>query len=484
MKKMISMALALILMLTLAACGGDKTVTAPDDSVYKADVQAYITDVLDSTAEISIFEKKSADLNGSTLTATCVAIYNGAEGQTMATFILTYVSGKDGWTLDKCRVEMDESNAPADSNTPSETTPPATTPPPATTTPPAPEVTISDNWKDFTIELDGHVYQLPCRYEEFAKNGFVIGTSYSDVQETDKLGGYTRVSVYLTNGAVDFNADLINLSGNARIAKDCDIGGISIAASDNLGLKLAKGIHSLSTVEEVQAAFGTPSSISTYDDSTSMSFSAGDYVDMKFYIDDNTKYNTITLRNYIADERDVTETSNERPAYLNTYVAPGSMSNSPTSTQFQLDGVVYHLPCPLSTFTDNGWTIKSDSIGYLGAYNQSSGMTLEKNGVNLYVSLKNFADVQVGSANCAVSDVSFYSYDFEDVDSNFLTFPSGLNINSTLDDIAKACQDFETYDGSSYVSYSAQNDDYTWTIKYVRYDDYLVVSIKDIIWDY
>ena len=94
MKKIICLSLTLVLMLMLAACGGDQTVSAPDDSVYKADIQSYITELLDSSAQVRIFEKHSADLSGNTLTVTCSAVYEGDMGQNIATFVLTYVSSK------------------------------------------------------------------------------------------------------------------------------------------------------------------------------------------------------------------------------------------------------------------------------------------------------------------------------------------------------------------------------------------------------
>ena len=485
MKRLISMVLALVLVLALAACG-DKTVSAPDDSVYKADVQDYITEFLDSSAKISIFEKKTADLNGSTLTATCVAIYEGDEGQSMGTFTLTYISGKNGWELDGCSVEMEESNNEPTESTPAASTPPETTVPPQTT---APAANLSDDWKEFTFELDGHVYTLPCHCQEFAKNGWNLSPSYDIDPTTYKLAGYSEVTyVKLTNGAVDIYVDFANNSGNARVVSDCDIVSVTIEASDNLGLKLAKGIHCLSTVEEIQAAYGTPDSMSSNSDYTSLDYGTDYDVMMEFTIwSSDTTDNEITLTNNVPTDRDATVSSTERPAYLDTYVAPTSMSNAATSTQFELDGVVYHLPCPLSVFIDNGWTIKSDSVGYLGAgnYSYSSGMTLQKDGIKFYVGLKNFAEVQVESANCAVYSVDFDEDYMEDAPSGFLKVPTGITFDSTAEDLAKACAGFELYEGSSSVSYTAEDQDYTWKVKYYLYEGTdLSIEIEDEVWDY
>lgn len=482
MKKMISVLLVLVMVLAMTACGS-ASVTEPGEAAYKADVQDYITDVMDATAEITIFEKKGAELNGDTLTVTCVAMHSGEAGDQMSTFILTYVNDGKAWNLDKCRVEQGQENQ----EDPQEETDPVETEPPTEATEPSDELTLSDDWKDFTFEMMGETYQLPCRYQVFVDNGFVLDVDYSDMTEDSELAGYSRAYAYLTNGAVRFYVDIINLSGNARAIADCDIGGIEIEASDNMGLKLAQDIHCLSTAEEVQAVFGTPSSINTTTDYTSMSYELDDYVEMSFYIyNSNTTYNEISLRNFVADERDATEPCTERPAYLDNYTAPTELSSKADATQFKLDGVIYQLPCPLSTFVDNGWTVSRDSIGYLGAYNSNSGMTLEKDGVKLYVELTNFAKVEMISEHCAVTEVEFQESYLKDVSSSFLKLPSGLKITASLEEIAEACKKFECSEYSSSTTYSASDDSYTWKVSYYMYLDgeKLTVTIKNENWTY
>lgn len=106
MKKYLSAILAVAMLLSLAACGA--TLEEPDSSVYQADVQEYITEILDETAEISAFEKKSSGINGDSLLVVCIATYAGDAGEEKGEFTLTYVKNGNKWKLDKCRVDLEQ----------------------------------------------------------------------------------------------------------------------------------------------------------------------------------------------------------------------------------------------------------------------------------------------------------------------------------------------------------------------------------------
>ena len=66
----------------------------------------------------------------------------------------------------------------------------------------------------------------------------------------------------------------------------------------------------------------------------------------------------------------------------------------------KLDGKIYSLPCPVSEFTDAGWTIQRDSAGKLGGGNYNAyGMTLVKGDYSIDVGLYNFDDLETYSTN-------------------------------------------------------------------------------------
>ena len=484
MKKYVSLLLAVILVLSMTACSS--TATEPETSVYKADVQEYITEILDDTAEISIFEKKSSDLNGDKLTVVCVAMYSGEAGEQKGEFTLTYVKNGKTWELDKCRVNLDdESNSDKiPDNTEATTVPTTEATEPAAT---AGVTEISDNWKDFTFSMGGAVYQLPAHYQNFVANGWKLDGTRSDITEDDMVAGYSRVYIYLTNGAVYFDAEIINLSGHARAVKDCDIGAITIQANDNLDLKLSSGIGCLSTVEDIQKAYGTPSDMNTSTDYSSLKYEVDTYISMRFYIyNSKTTYNEITLRNFVASERDVTVAKEERPAYLDTYVAPTELGSDINSTRFMLDGVVYQLPCPLDAFTDNGWTIKSDSIGTLGAWNDEYGVTIVKGDYRVYLTMINLSDYETYTKNCAVSAVSFEGNYFKGAPKDIVQLPGGTNLWSTVEEVQDLYKDFSRYDGTYSTSFSYDSKDYTEKVKYSFWKDnnYGSIEVKNENWNY
>ena len=484
MKKLLCILLAMLMVLSLAACGG--TPDEPGRDVYKDDIQEYITDVLDDSAEITSFKKQSSDVDGEELTVICVVEFSGANGTSKGEFTLTYeLDGKD-WELEKCRVELDEEGQTTTEPTRKEETK-ETEPTPTIGTVVAGPSAVSDNWKDFTFTLEGKVYGLPTHYQNFVNNGWKIDGTRSDIGEDDKIPGYTRVYLYLSNGNTYFSAELTNMSGHARVAKDCDITEITIEANDELDLQLTGGIHCLSTVDEVQAAYGAPSSINSYTDYASLKYEVDSYIYMSFLIyGETTKYNEITLCNVVAQERDATTPKDERPSYLDDYVAPTELGSDVTSTVFQLDGVLYQLPCPVEEFLNNGWTVKRDSIGSLGAGNDEYGLTLTKDDCDINLTMINYSEYETYTKYCAVSGISISGYEFKDAPKDIVQLPGGVTNWTPLADAEAVYTGFSRYDGTYTTSLTYNSDDYTVEVRYAYWneDGYADIEMENENWEY
>lgn len=110
MKKAISVLLVVLFLLCLGGCGGGKAPQKPDNTVYRSDIQDYIKEVLDDTATISVFEVAGSTAEDGILTVSCVAMYSGNTGENKGTFTLTYSNDGKVWTLEKCRVDLDQNN--------------------------------------------------------------------------------------------------------------------------------------------------------------------------------------------------------------------------------------------------------------------------------------------------------------------------------------------------------------------------------------
>lgn len=280
--------------------------------------------------------------------------------------------------------------------------------------------------------------------------------------------GYT-----LTNGSVQITAELINMSGNVKRIRDCYIGGLTIETKDNMDFSIAKGIDCTATQDEVTEAFGPADRTSSYTGATSVEYEFGDYNRVTFYFNtSSTTYSSISLRNFVTMPDDATVTSQVRPEYLDRYQAPDSLSADVTQTQFQLDGKIYSLPCPVSEFTDAGWTIQRDSAGKLGGGNYNAyGMTLVKGDYSIDVGLYNFDDLETYSTNCAVYEVELSTREIEDAPAGYVTLPGWLMLTSSPADVEAMCPSFKKLEGGSSVSYTYEDEDYTVKIKYYFYQD-------------
>lgn len=168
----------------------------------------------------------------------------------------------------------DPTSAPTDAPTdPSPTAPEPTVPTDSPANPdpdPNPELTLSDDWKDFTFQLGNKVYQFPCTPQDFADNGWIL--AYGLVYPDTIMSGYSHSTIEINDQAgFEFSAEIINNTPRTLVASECLIynihftidfstdgwNGIPTSSADKL--KLAGGISYSSTMEEIKNAWGEPS---------------------------------------------------------------------------------------------------------------------------------------------------------------------------------------------------------------------------------
>lgn len=108
MKKWMSVMLACVLAVCLTACSTTGKLPEPDEAICKADIQEYIKEILDDTAQVVSVEKISGESeNGSYVVSYDVA-YSGETGNAIGTFTLTYNENFKEWELEKCRVVLQD----------------------------------------------------------------------------------------------------------------------------------------------------------------------------------------------------------------------------------------------------------------------------------------------------------------------------------------------------------------------------------------
>lgn len=460
MKKYLALICAVLMIVSLCACGTsqDDSISTPDDDTIKSDVQNYILDMIDETAQVTAMEKTSVEEDGGNVLIKCNVVYKGKNGLEQGDFSLTYSKKGNEFKLVKCRANLDTE----DTGT----------------------IADSDNLYDFVFTLDGVKYQLPFAFTELTDNGWTITSNDATSESEISANSYEYLTMAKDGHKV--TAYVINRSGNAKTIKECKIGGIEVTANylgDNSLFSMAKGINVESALEDVTAAFGSANSTNTYDDYTRLSYQKSDYVDADFsiYFED-TKYNSIRLRNYVSDDSDATETSTKVPDYLAEYVAPTELGSDLLTANIQIEGELYHLPAPVSEFLDHDWRItqKPDSIG---AGNTDS-ITVQKGDAKISLNIMNLASYQTTPENCAVYGIYVSDYDKVSV-----SLPGEITIGTQKSVVEAAVTEDFSYDKSSnsysYSYYSYSDRDYNISIRVdIASEKVTSISLKTKDWNY
>ena len=426
MKKYLALICAVLMIVSLCACGAsqDSGIGTPDDETIKGDIQEYIQDMIDETAQVTTMEKTSVEEDGGNVLIKCNAVYKGKNGLEQGDFSLTYSKKGNEFKLVKCRADLGEKDSDP--------------------------VADSDNLYDFVFTLDGMKYQLPFAFADLTDNGWTITSNDASSESEINANSYEYLTMAKDGHKV--TVYIINPSGNTKTVKECKIGGVEVEAyylGDSSLFSMAKGINLESTQEDITAAFGSANSTNSYDDYTKLSYQKADYVDADFSVyTEETKYNTIRLRNFVSDDSDATETSTKVPDYLSEYVAPTELGSDLLSGNIQIDGELYRLPAPVSEFLDHDWRITQKPDG-IGAGN-TEYITVQKGDTKLSLNVINLASYQTTPENCAVYGISVSDYDKVSV-----KLPGEITIGTEKSVVEAAVNEDFSYDkGSSNYTYS------------------------------
>ncbi len=320
------------------------------------------------------------------------------------------------------------------------------------TSAPEPEIIeLSDNLLDFTFELDGVVYKLPCAYSTFTANGWTI--SSSDYSDDMTLAGNSFESYYMSKNGRRILVYSYNMSGNAVKLSDCRIGGIEISVDDGADVRMSKGITPASSPDEIRAAFGTPND----------SYSSGSYEQLTYWVNES-EYNcvefvcytegdesSVSIMNFVRSEDDNTVTNTEAPEYLSAYSKPTELGGDIFASVVSIEGDAYMLPAPVGSFVDKGWEIVSKPSYVVSG--GSDAITLKKNNKEIYLYIINYAEYQTTAENCAVYKAEATENDGIDIALPGLGKPITLGMASS--ELAPLLPEkFSYYEGTTYDFYN------------------------------
>ena len=310
-------------------------------------------------------------------------------------------------------------------------------------------VSLTDDIWDFTIAIDGIGYKLPTPFNDFKNSNWNYVYSMNNADD-DEIGGESDRFVGQKNNNGEIGLCIINMSGNVKKVKDCNVGGLTYRIDkeeNNCSIELAKGLKlsKESTVEDVIACWGEP----TGKGANYIEYEKTTFVRYYFFVEEGTGIiKRFEMYNEIKSEDDDTATG-AAPDYSDKYVAPTKLNDDFKTFTIRLQGDYYTLPAPVSEFTKNGWVIVEAEESVAAHQEYVGGITLLKDGVKISCNIKNFENYQISGTDAVVVSMIIYDY-MENCDFELSGgFYIGMSEEEFLEKIDHSEFDVITYNGTN-----------------------------------
>ncbi len=323
------------------------------------------------------------------------------------------------------------------------------------------EVKLSDKLSDFTIEIDGTVYQFPMKVTDLMALGWELD-SYNTFDEN--LDANTYYNAYFENkNDTEISFYVMNFAKSSLPFEDTYVAGLNIynyeLEEDERGLiNMPKDIKiGEATVDDVKKAYGTPDdSFETEDsDYITMTYTEDYFVCTEFTFRDGV-LSGIRMQNFVApDDFEEPELRDEIPASVTDYKAPKKLGSDIQSGIIELGGKLYQMPVPLEQLLNDGWKIDyDDDVTETVGSGDYVFINLEKGDIDFDgVTVYNDADYEVPIEYASVKVLDIYGYGDESLP---IKFPGNITPELNLDEFKKAVKDmdYETKNGDGYVVYT------------------------------
>lgn len=257
---------------------------------------------------------------------------------------------------------------------------------------------LSDDWLDYTISINGTIYDLPMPYGEFKAQGW----------EADYLSTSVAANSYdyttFTKDGIEMQVLLINYGLKEVPVEQSFVAGFSIDpdwydVSSNTTIELAGGIKWMEATEsDIKKAYGAPDYTYTgdYDGEayTTMDYADDEYRSgMDFELNADGKLYSISIADVSVPDGlnvDAADIDTAPPEINSYYVAPTGPSTDLYDHIITINETEhYKLPVPVSEFTANGWILDTATDDYIAG--ESSVYTyIEKDGEKIYVRIMNY----------------------------------------------------------------------------------------------
>ncbi|MDD6327837.1 MAG: protein kinase [Lachnospiraceae bacterium] len=292
---------------------------------------------------------------------------------------------------------------------------------------------LSNDWRDYMISIDGTIYQFPMPYAEFASKGWECNSA-----PTSFSAGEWE-SLYVENNGVQMTVVVVNYSVSVGTLNQCYVIGMSIDRDYNevrsdAEIKMAGDVTlGVSNLDQVKSKLGAPDSVYTDEEDeegyTSVDYYGNDWDDgVDLVLRGGVLESISMLNSSVPPALQITaDQLEELPPEINSqYVAPTGASVDRFDHIFTVDGVYYQLPVPFSEFAANGWILGDSTAEYIVGEGATSTY-MEKDGNKIEIGLENYTRNAIRPEFGMVK----YIYVESDTCSAEVIFPGGIMLGST-----------------------------------------------------
>ena len=308
---------------------------------------------------------------------------------------------------------------------------------------------LSDDLYSFMFSLNGDIFTLPLAFNYLAERGW---TGHNLDIETLSPNQFS-ISNPITNGNQSLNVSFINTTQNVLTFEESNIGRIFFNERDaqsGTEIIIPGGITIGSSLEDIIAIHGEPSSRRENAFEHVLEYSLDTYTSITLRVNiESNQLSEIQMSNFLAHEA-APEFEGDVPAAILAYQAPASLGDDWQSFIVRLDGDLYQLPAPISSFIANGWVFVDDPNEMVAAQSTNVRATIRRGNQVMRIHIHNYDDAEQPIAHTFVTRIEF-SHHFAVLP---IELPGGITENSTLDEILAAFgEPRRTEEGSMFTTY-------------------------------
>ena len=267
---------------------------------------------------------------------------------------------------------------------------------------------ISQDKYDFELLINDQKFTLLSSVQDLIDLGFETDDDLSELE----LGSYryTNVDFYLGKSKAGFTAKIANFTPNRINADQGLVYGLRLDSDSKYGVPftLSGNITENSTLDEVKASFGLPTTVTTFDTgTTSLEYGIMEN-SYSLRFDQDNKLTNVRIEfsgNYRKDENsEETRQNVNKTGYKDKMRF--ALSEDLFDYTFYLDYNYIQLPVLVSDLMEDGWILAVKPVDTISSSTYESGFYLEKNNQFLKTSLFNPDANEQAVENCYVDTIA------------------------------------------------------------------------------